>query len=85
MLTYCGNHFMIYVSQIIMLYTLYLHRTVCQVYLDKTEGGELLFSKSNSFVMKNHTIFFNLMRDSPPAHFKDSNELVVTVVSFLVL
>ena len=35
--------------------------------------------------MKNRTIFFfNLMHDSPPAHFKDSNDVVVMVVSFLV-
>ena len=31
---YYGNHFMMYVSQIIMLYTLY--SSVCQLYLNKT-------------------------------------------------
>ena len=30
---------MIYISQIIMLYTLNLYRGVCQLYLDKTWGG----------------------------------------------
>ena len=33
---YYGNHFMMYVSQIIMLYTLNLYRAVCQLYLNKT-------------------------------------------------
>ena len=35
---YCGNHFTIYVTQIIMLHTLNLHSAVCQLYLSKTEG-----------------------------------------------
>ena len=34
LLTYCDNLFMMYVSHIIMLYTLY--STVCQLYLNKT-------------------------------------------------
>ena len=34
--TYCGNHFMMYVSQIIMLYTLNLHSAACQLNLNKT-------------------------------------------------
>lgn len=34
--TYCGNHFMMYTSQIIMLYTLNLYSTICQLYLNKT-------------------------------------------------
>ena len=29
-LTYFGNHFIMYISQIIMLYTLNLYSTVCQ-------------------------------------------------------
>ena len=33
---YYGNHFMMYVSQIFMLYTLDLHGDVCQVCLNKT-------------------------------------------------
>ena len=33
---YCGHHFMMYVSQIIMLYTLNLYSAVCQFYLNKT-------------------------------------------------
>ena len=32
---YCGNHFMIYVSQIIKLYTLNSYTAVCQLYLNK--------------------------------------------------
>lgn len=31
-----GNHLMIYVSQIITLYTLNLHSVVCQSHLNKT-------------------------------------------------
>ena len=34
--TYYGNHFMMYVSQIIMLATFNLHSAVCQLYLNKT-------------------------------------------------
>ena len=34
--TYCGHHFMMQVSQIIMLYTLNLHSAICQLYLNKT-------------------------------------------------
>ena len=33
---YCGHHFLISVSQIIMLYTLNLVRSVCQLYLNET-------------------------------------------------
>ena len=35
--TYCDNHFMMYVSQITVLYTLNLYSAVCQLYLNKTE------------------------------------------------
>ena len=35
-LNYCDNHIMIYVSHIIMLHTLNLHKVVCQSYLTKT-------------------------------------------------
>ena len=34
--TYCDNHFMTYVSQISMLYTLHLYSDVCQLYLNVT-------------------------------------------------
>ena len=33
---HCDNHFMMYVRQIIMLYTLNLSSAVCQLYLNKT-------------------------------------------------
>ena len=33
---YCDNHFIIYVSQIIVLNTLCLNCAVCQLYLNKT-------------------------------------------------
>ena len=33
---HCGNHFMMYVGQIIMLYTLNLHGTVCQSCMNKS-------------------------------------------------
>ena len=37
-----GNHFMMYVSQFIMLFTLNLYSAVCQLYLNKTcWGGDL--------------------------------------------
>ena len=31
--TYCGNHFIMYTSQIIRLYTLHTYSSVCQLYL----------------------------------------------------
>ena len=31
-----GHHFMMYVSHIIMLYTLNLHSAACQLYVNKT-------------------------------------------------
>ena len=34
--TYCGNHFLMYLSQIIMLYIINLYSAVCQWYLNKT-------------------------------------------------
>ena len=39
------NNFMMYVSQIIMLYTLDIYRAVCQLYCNKTEAGEKLENK----------------------------------------
>ena len=33
--TYCANHFMMYVSQIIMLFTLNLSSSLCQLHLDR--------------------------------------------------
>ena len=35
--TYCGDHFMIYVSQIIMLSALNSYSAECQLYLNKIE------------------------------------------------
>ena len=34
--TYCSYHLLMYVIQIIMLYTLNLHSAVCELYLNKT-------------------------------------------------
>ena len=33
--TYCGNHFMMHVSQIIMLYMVNIYSAICQMYLNK--------------------------------------------------
>ena len=33
---HCGDHFMMYVSQIMILYTLNLYSAICQLYLNKT-------------------------------------------------
>lgn len=35
--TYCDNHFTIYVSEIIIHYTLNLYKAACQIYLNKLE------------------------------------------------
>ena len=40
MLTYCGNHFTIYVSHVVMPYTLILNSAACQLYFIKTRGKE---------------------------------------------
>lgn len=37
MLTYCGDHFTLCVSQVIMPYTLNLYSAIYQLYLNKTE------------------------------------------------
>ena len=36
---YCGNHLTMYVSQIILLYTLNLYSAACQLYSNKKGGG----------------------------------------------
>ena len=36
----CGNHLTMYVSQIILLYTLNLYSAACQLYSNKKGGGE---------------------------------------------
>ena len=40
------NHFMMYVSWIILLYPLNLHSIVCQLYLHKTERKKKEISKN---------------------------------------
>ena len=35
LINHCINHFMVYVSEIIMLYTLNLYSAVCQLHLNK--------------------------------------------------
>lgn len=45
MLLYYSNHFTIYGGQTIMLYTLILYSDVCQLYINKT-GGKEIMSKS---------------------------------------
>lgn len=37
----CDNDFMVYISQIIMLYTLNLHTDICQLCCNKMEEGEM--------------------------------------------
>lgn len=38
----CGNYFRIYVSQIIMLYSLNTYSAVCPFYLNKTEEKKII-------------------------------------------
>ena len=59
-LAYCGNHFTIYVSQIIMLCTLKLHNTVCQWYLNKTGAGNTAALKFIMLGPKDHEEMFCL-------------------------
>ena len=44
--THCGKHSMMYVSQIIKLYTLNLYSAVCQLYLNKP-WRKKIFLKNN--------------------------------------
>lgn len=44
MLTYCGDHVIIYVCQVIMLYTLNFYSHVCQLRLNKT--GKCFFKSA---------------------------------------
>ena len=37
--TYCDNHFTIYMNQTFMLYALNIDNDVCQLFLNKTRGG----------------------------------------------
>ena len=41
-LNYHGNHFMMYVTQVVILYTLNLYSAVCQLYLSKTEKNKCI-------------------------------------------
>ena len=43
-LTYGDNHFMMYVSQIIMFYMLNVYSAVFQLYLTKSEGKNSLYN-----------------------------------------
>ena len=52
--TYCDNHFMMYVSQIIMLCTLNLYGAVCQLYLNKTGGKKAVFLFSHFITRGSH-------------------------------
>jgi len=45
MFTYCDNHFMMYISQTIMLYFLNLYHAVYQLYLNKTRRKNKLIGK----------------------------------------
>ena len=40
-MTYCDNRFMMYISQIIMLYTLNLYSALCQLYSIKLEEKKI--------------------------------------------
>ena len=50
--TYCGNHFITNVIQIIKLYTLHLYRAVCQLYFNKTGRKKEEKGKDNVLITK---------------------------------
>ena len=56
--TYCGHHFMAYVSQIIILCTLNLYSAVCQLYLSKT-GRKNNNNKKKFFFFKDLFFFID--------------------------
>ena len=54
MLTYCANYFMMYVSQIIMLYTLNFYSAICQLYLNKSGTKKKLEQNSRTTTKSVH-------------------------------
>ena len=46
--TYCDNHFVMYVNQIMVLYILNLHSATCQLYLNKTERKNIYSGRQTS-------------------------------------
>lgn len=53
---YCSKHFMIHVSQIILLYTSHLYTAICQLYVNKTGKQEILYVKKEKLSEKKHQI-----------------------------
>ena len=41
---YCKNHFMMYVNEITVLYSLNLNSAVCQLYLSKTGRNKIKYN-----------------------------------------
>ena len=59
-LSYYGNQFMMYVSQMSMLYTLNLYSDVCQLFLNKT-GKKNLKPMKEMFFMRFFMFFYTLL------------------------
>ena len=72
--TYCDNHFMMYVSQIIMLCTLNLYSAVCQLYLNKAGRKK----KENARTALAVQLKYNVSRKGEPIYV--ALNLVVTTL-----
>ena len=66
--TYFGNHFTIYISNIIMPYALNLHNAVCQLHLNKNRGWTE--EKSNT----EHLSFYLRKLEKNPANSTESQQ-----------
>ena len=53
----CDNDFMVYISQIIMLYTLNLYGAICQLYFRKTRRRKKRLREKVAFPLKLTTAF----------------------------
>ena len=64
--TYCGHHFMMHVSQIIMLYT-NLYSVICKLYINKT-GRMFIFLEKTILIYLIYTEITFIINFCPQGH-----------------
>ena len=57
----CGNHFMVYISQSIILYTLILDVFVHQLYLKNGRKNRLIYLKKTKKILKSHIVEYSTL------------------------
>ena len=57
----CGNHFMVYISQSIILYTLILYVFVHQLYLKNGRKNRLIYLKKTKKILKSHIVEYSTL------------------------